>query len=746
MARGLKPRPRGPLNSASASSLISALVLACGLAWTADLCAEVCEQYDDYLHVSGTADVPGVARDTAVAGTLAYVAVDRIATSDGELRVIDISDPAQPRLLGAVELPFPGYGVAISGTTACVAARQGGLIVVDVADPRAPTMVGHLDTPSMGYGVALTDKLALLASYDAGLYAIDVADPTQPQALGTLPTPDAALAVTVQDGHAFVAVDWAGLLVVDISEPMALAALDTLPLPGRARNVTAAAERLYVAAGLEGGVQAVDIHDPSATEVVGSVDVYSAFDVAVHGELLYATGYLSLFTVDVHDPSQMSVLGEIGMGASGMGVAAAGYTACTAAAGQGLRLVDATQPRAMSMVGAIPTPGSDDGGYVAWGYPHAYVVWSHCNFAGGCYAGLQIIGLEDPSAPEPVGALELPPAAAGAALAGDHLLIGSSVGLLVVDVSDPAQPATIRELPEFTGTRSLATVGARGYVAHDDQLTILDLTIPAEPLPVGSLVLPDPAVDLVVQGDLVLAAAGGSGLLVVDVADPTAPVLMAARPAQRHAYGLGAAEGYAYVVGSGFCDVFDLEDPSDPTVVGSVDPHVTFVRDALVVDRTLYVGAMSAGMQVYTLADPASPRYLGSVSTGNYAHRLAPSDAHVLVSDLDRLSVAPRECTATALQPPPRPTDPVLFAYPNPFNPKIVLEFVLPQASVVRLDVYDLRGRKLIDLADGPLPAGNHRLVWDGRDDGDRAVASGTYVARLNVGSRSTSRKIVLVR
>jgi len=146
------------------------------------------------------------------------------------------------------------------------------LAVVDVADPTAPAMVGHLDTPSMGYGVAMAGNRAVLASYDAGIYVVDIADPADPQVLGTLPTPDAALAVEVQGSHAYVAVDWAGLLVADISDPLAPAAVTTLPLAGRARNVALATDHAYVAAGLNGGLQAIAIDDPTAP--VGALEQF----------------------------------------------------------------------------------------------------------------------------------------------------------------------------------------------------------------------------------------------------------------------------------------------------------------------------------------------------------------------------------------------------------------------------------------------------------------------------------------
>ena len=61
----------------------------------------------------------------------------------------------------------------------------------------------------------------------------------------------------------------------------------------------------------------------------------------------------------------------------------------------------------------------------------------------------------------------------------------------------------------------------------------------------------------------------------------------------------------------------------------------------------------------------------------------------------------------------------------------------------MRLRVYDLLGRPVRTLWDGPLPAGNHRLRWDGRNEAGQAVASGIYFARLEAGGQVHSRKLL---
>lgn len=87
-----------------------------------------------------------------------------------------------------------------------------------------------------------------------------------------------------------------------------------------------------------------------------------------------------------------------------------------------------------------------------------------------------------------------------------------------------------------------------------------------------------------------------------------------------------------------------------------------------------------------------------------------------------------------------------LRAWPNPFNPQLTLSFELPAEAAVRLAVYDVAGRLVRTLHDGPLPAGPQRFVWDGRDDGGRAAASGTYLVRASDGAALTVRKVVLAR
>jgi len=83
---------------------------------------------------------------------------------------------------------------------------------------------------------------------------------------------------------------------------------------------------------------------------------------------------------------------------------------------------------------------------------------------------------------------------------------------------------------------------------------------------------------------------------------------------------------------------------------------------------------------------------------------------------------------------------------PNPFTDITTLHLSLPQPSEARVTVHDVAGRVVTTLHDGPMTAGTHEIVWNGRADDGRQVASGIYFCRAEVGEWSTIRRMVLLK
>ncbi len=151
--------------------------------------------------------------------------------------------------------------------------------------------------------------------------------------------------------------------------------------------------------------------------------------------------------------------------------------------------------------------------------------------------------------------------------------------------------------------------------------------------------------------------------------------------------------------------------------------------------------------EVYSQGPPASPYFHAVRFTGYNAG--APVIRSVVIdvqSDvdgrlfLDGLAFGQSQSTTSApATPPPLVLHP---AAPNPFNPRTTIRYDLAVAGTVSLRLFDLRGRMVRELAQGPRPAGAHAVLLDGDD-----LASGIYLVRLEgPGGVQQAQRITLVR
>ncbi|MBN1348697.1 T9SS type A sorting domain-containing protein [candidate division KSB1 bacterium] len=91
--------------------------------------------------------------------------------------------------------------------------------------------------------------------------------------------------------------------------------------------------------------------------------------------------------------------------------------------------------------------------------------------------------------------------------------------------------------------------------------------------------------------------------------------------------------------------------------------------------------------------------------------------------------------------------------YPNPFSTGnatdsgvTTIEYGLPKACDVKIQIYDLRGRLVKTLLRANKAAGTYRLEWNGRDSQQIPTASGLYFCRMDAGDQSLLRKLVIVK
>lgn len=118
-------------------------------------------------------------------------------------------------------------------------------------------------------------------------------------------------------------------------------------------------------------------------------------------------------------------------------------------------------------------------------------------------------------------------------------------------------------------------------------------------------------------------------------------------------------------------------------------------------------------------------------------------------ADMNRILVADLS-PSTAAPPIVRPMHgrgvEIQSASPNPFNPRVIVRYLVERGASIQLSVYDVRGRRVRDLGVATVGAGVHEVLWDGTDDHGGSVASGTYVVRAVTAAGWDAVKVGLVR
>lgn len=84
--------------------------------------------------------------------------------------------------------------------------------------------------------------------------------------------------------------------------------------------------------------------------------------------------------------------------------------------------------------------------------------------------------------------------------------------------------------------------------------------------------------------------------------------------------------------------------------------------------------------------------------------------------------------------------------YPNPFNPSTTIIYYLPENCPVRLEIFNVCGKRVATLVNESREKGRHVTEWNGQDQNGCPVSSGTYFYRLKAGKETISRKMVLLR
>jgi hypothetical protein len=268
-------------------------------------------------------------------------------------------------------------------------------------------------------------------------------------------------------------------------------------------------------------------------------------------------------------------------------VAVAGNYAYVANGGQGLRVIDVSNPSSPVEVGFYDTTGT------AW----AVAVFARHAFVADGWEGLRVIDVSTPSNPIEVGFLGTPEYCSGSVtVSGSHLYLASGT-LRVIDVSTPSNPIEVGFIDPLLGGASAVVVsGSNAYTvggAWTGGLSVIDVSTPENPVEVGSLHI-RVAYGVDVSGSYAYISSA-DGLSVIDVATPANPRRVAFFETPDHARDVAISGSHAFVVHDSYpvhpngLLVIDVSDPSSPIEVGDYD--LKYAHSVTVNGRYLYVAS-----------------------------------------------------------------------------------------------------------------------------------------------------------
>ena len=519
----------------------------------------------------GRAATSGPAQGIAVSGTQACV------MTDTSLEVFDVSDPLNPRRVGALDgnagMFDPAAPFAVAAHYAYVTGTSN-LSVIDIGDPSNPHRVGGVQTGGTTQGLAASNGVVCLAE-DMGLEVVDVSDPANPRVVGALPITDGATQVGLLGHYACVATLDLGLVVVDIANPALPRQVGSLNLAlGIVTSLAVLPPFLYEFDDF--GLEVLDLSAPAAPRLAGGLRDVSLLSLlqpaSAVGGYVYMVNYSgNLQIIAVNDAANPQQFGSYSGTVYSVNLAVSGSLAYLVD-GAGLNIVDVSNPTNFQALGRYATTNVSIQAVASSGHYAALVTG-----ALGTY--LEIVDTSDPAHPRLAGQASLRCGSgvarlADIAIAGHYVfLAGSCFGFGVLDITDPANPTIAASLP------------LEGYATH-----------------------------LALSGDRVCVSDSvGPFVWIISVADPTNPVVLGhitqASPDGMNFSGNYAALWYTPGPGSTSLELIDFSNPAQP--VTWAYPSI-FARGATVLDGYLYVAGGTTGLEVFDLSHPDTPALVGA--------------------------------------------------------------------------------------------------------------------------------------
>ena len=426
--------------------------------------------------------------------------------------------------------------------SAYLISRSGYLRVYDLADPTAPVLVTSntlVTTDDLVLSAALypdagTNRVYAYVSDRSksrpGIHVVDVSTPQQPSEVGFIATAPDTYVSGVVGNHLVVTTAYGSSQVFDLTQPATPVAGGSISTVLISNVVALDATHALVTS--KRGIHVLNLINPAAPTLTLLLPTLYNIPGGPVAEAVFARNHLYIPSsdqtamLDISRPTASQFRGTL----PGNRVTLAGTLAATAGNGQ-VTLTDVAgpAPRELSTL-ALPTEARQTvalatNGTLGQAGSLLYLAWGN---------GLTVLDAADPTALKVVGALPINQSVRAVLVRGSLIYVATTNfqthHLLVIDVAQPNAPVVRASLDLPSWARNMSVAGDRMYIATAERgLQILDVAQPQRPQIIGSYLFTSPYTTQSVATDgglvylLELLSSGTSTLHIVDLANPAAP-------------------------------------------------------------------------------------------------------------------------------------------------------------------------------------------------------------------------------
>ncbi|NMB61598.1 MAG: hypothetical protein GYA18_04575 [Chloroflexi bacterium] len=513
------------------------------------------------------------------------------------MQILDVSDPASPRLVGTYNTLGYTEDITIKGSHAILADGPNGIQVLDISQPSEPAWVSEAYPLAYAYDVEISGNTLYAAGGGSGLLVVDLTNIEQPQEVGIYNIDGFQYGLVLSGNRLFSAAAWGGIGVVDISDPLSPKVLEAIPTDGWVMDVTIQSSNLLVMDGTD-GIRLYDISGQAPNLQGVYPDTGFTYQGVLNGENAYVTDKeKGLLVFDLSNTHNLTLLDRYLPILDARRVTMNGRTAYVAAGLSGMRTIDLSDPNSPAETAWFDTEG---------GYANKVLVEDDIAYLSTHLATdypLRIFDISNPLEPQLLGQVPNDEAVFNMAFrsmaySNGYIFIPGENFDGVVDVRNPNQPMVINRIPFENPINADAQENLLISV-NNNQLQLVDISDPANLAQISTLERTSAGEGIIFLDENTIVTSSESGIMLVDVSNPSSPrkISELTVPGTVMEIFLDGSMAYLSCLGAGI-QMVDLTNIEEPLLLKTVDtPGIAY--DCFVHGNTMLVADSFGGLLIY---------------------------------------------------------------------------------------------------------------------------------------------------